>query len=78
MNKLGVFMGIGAYDDSDALKLDDARLKENKTAQNANDFIELINQIYIENDMSKRYSIKNALDSYKRKKYEANFLTRIR
>jgi len=78
LNKLGIFMGIGAYDDSDTLKLDDSRFKENKTAQNTNDFIELINQIYIENDMSKRYSIKNALDSYKRKKYEANFLTRIR
>jgi hypothetical protein len=78
MNKLGVFMGIGAYDDSDILKLDDSRIKESKNTQNSNDFIELINQIYIENDMSKRYSIKNALDSYKRKKYEANFLTRIR
>ncbi len=82
ISDLYVLMGIGSYntsdfDDSDA-KLDSKSSKNNNANLN-NDFFDLINQINLENDFSyKNHTFNNYYDFTKRKKYEANFQTRIR
>lgn len=77
LNDLCILMGIGASDPEDAtLKNYEARLfSRNRKVKFTNEFIELINQIYLENDFTNK---NNILDYSKRKKYEANFQTRIR
>ena len=82
INDLYVLMGIGSYDTSDfddsETKLDSKSSKNNNGNLN-NDFFDLINQINLENDFSyKNHSFNNYYDFTKRKKYEANFQTRIR
>jgi hypothetical protein len=90
LNDLCVLMGVGSFDIEDEefdLNMNDLgggfRSSPNKMKSGAggvaNEFIELINQIYLETDFSNtKLSFSNMYYYMKRKKYEANFQTRIR
>lgn len=91
LNDLCILMGMGSFDlapdeevgsTSDLiLSTEDIRhAKGAKSGMNTqNEFIELINQIYLETDFSNsKLSFSNMYYYTKRKKYEANFQTRIR
>ena len=74
LDEVCVQMGIGASDTADNFL---KSVFNNKKAGYNNQFIDLINQIYIESDLTNpKYN--NLYDYSKRKKYEANFHTRIR
>lgn len=52
---------------------------DTKTDGLNNQFIELVNQIYNENDFTNpKYTLGNYFDHSKRKKYQANYHNRIR
>lgn len=86
LNHLFVMMGCDSYDVVESAA-DSAMTSattnlpgcENR-GNGANDFIELINQIYLENDFfnKKPSSFCNMYDYVKRRKYEASFQARIR
>lgn len=78
MNDLFVLMGVGAKSDINEDLLHDVPYK-NQDPNYASHFIDLINQIFFENDMSTNKSLlKNPTEYSKRRRYEANFQTRIR
>ena len=86
LNDLCVLMGVSSFDNDDNINLAEigssgkAKVKSGGTGFNvANEFIELVNQIYLETDFSNnKLSFSNMYYYTKRKKYEANFQTRIR
>jgi hypothetical protein len=81
LNNLFEMMGVGTGNefDEDLISIDNQFNCKNSNAYYTNQFIELVNQIYFENDQTNNnYMLKNANDYSKRRKYEASFQTRIR
>jgi hypothetical protein len=81
LNNLFEMMGVGTGNefDEDLISIDNQFNCKNSNTYYTNQFIELVNQIYFENDQTNNnYMVKNANDYSKRRKYEASFQTRIR
>ena len=78
LDEICIQMGIGSNDSSDNPTSNRSMYNNKKSGYN-NQFIDLINQIYIETDLTNpKYTFNSLFDFSKRKKYEANFHTRIR
>lgn len=84
LNYLCILMGVDSTDVAESTKnlaFDLEKLYSQKQKFNyTNEFIELMNQIYFENDFfnNKKSSYCNVTDYVKRRKYEASFQARIR
>ena len=81
LNNLFEMMGVGTGNefDEDLISIDNQFNNKNSNGYYTNQFIELVNQIYFENDQNNTsFMVKNAADYSKRRKYEASFQTRIR
>ncbi len=79
LNDLCITIGLGANpaDEEDCLAED--FVCDNKSSGLSNEFVEMVNQIYNENDFTNPiFTLGNYYDHEKRKKYQANYHNRIR
>ena len=76
---MGENLSLDPFQTDSDTDLDNFFIYDTKSNANNNQFIELINQIYNENDFTNpKYTLGNYYDHSKRKKYLANYHNRIR
>ncbi len=79
LNDLCVSMGLGNSATEEEDRLAEVFICDNKASGLSNEFVEMVNQIYNENDFANpKFTLGNYYDHEKRKKYQANYHNRIR
>lgn len=84
LNDLCILMGVGSVDlieqDTDFIQYNNLSENSDKNGHVTNEFLNIMNQIYLENDLMNKnhFNIDNMSYFAKRKKYESSFQTRIR